>query len=256
MVSDPFVQYYEKKSSSTESVEHFGRLRDLLLKVLSHAGSPNSIHVADIGCNAGTLSRVWADAGCQVSGIDINPSLVSIAHTRAAADGYTIDFRTASADALPWSSSAFDIVVMLELLEHVSNWQGCLSEAARVLRPGGILYVSTTNRLCPLQEEFTLPAYSWYPGWLKRRCVESSLTTHRSWVNFAAYPAVTWFDPYWLGDEFRKLGLAPLDRFALFADYADSSVKRVVGQVAARFPPARFLGHVFTSGTRMLGRKL
>jgi 2-polyprenyl-6-hydroxyphenyl methylase/3-demethylubiquinone-9 3-methyltransferase len=255
MASDPFVTYYERKSTAPESVAHFVRLRDLLLRVLSCARSPDSIHVADIGCNAGTFSRVWADAGCRVSGIDINASLISTARTRATEDGYTIDFQTGSADSLPWSDSTFDVVVMPELLEHVANWQECLSEAARVLRPGGVLYVSTTNRLCPVQEEFTLPAYSWYPGWLKRRCVKRSLTTHRNWVNFAAYPAVTWFDPYWLGDEFRKRGLAPLDRFALFAAHADSSAKRIIGQIAIRFPPARFLGHVLTSGTRMLGRK-
>ena len=256
MASDPFVDYYEKKSLSADSIQHFIRLRDLLLRALPGTKSPDSICVADIGCNAGAFSEVWAAAGCRVSGVDINASLVEIARARTADRGYAVDFQTASAVALPWPDSAFDIVVMPELLEHVADWRACLNEAARVTRPGGLLYVSTTNRLCPLQDEFTLPGYSWYPAWVKRRCLDLSLTTHREWVNHATYPAVTWFDAYWLGAEFRRLGLEPLDRFDLFARYGDSTGKRLVGRITASLPPARFVGHVLTPGLRLLGRKL
>lgn len=256
MTNDAFVEYYERKSSAAESVQHFGRVRDLLLEVLGRSRAPQSLRVADIGCNAGTFSGIWADAGCQVSGIDINPALVRIARSRAQERGQAIDFQVASADALPWADSSFDVVVMPDLLEHVANWRGCLSEAVRVMRRGAILYVSTTNRLCPFQEEFTLPMYSWYPGWLKRRCVEMSLTTHPEWVNHAKYPAVTWFDAYWLGREFRRLGLEPMDRFDLLARHGNSAAKSIAGRLATTFPPARFVGHVLTSGTRLLGRRL
>jgi len=75
-------------------------------------------------------------------------------------------------------------------------------------------------------------------------------------VNHATYPAVTWFDAYWLGAEFRRLGLEPLDRFDLFARYGESTGKRLVGRIAASLPPARFVGHVLTPGLRLLGRKL
>lgn len=255
MANDAFVEYYERKSSAGESVQHFVRVRDLLLDVLGRSRSPHSLHVADIGCNAGTFSGLWADLGCRVSGIDINPALVEIARSRARERGQDIDFEVASADALPWPDSSFDVVVMPELLEHVANWRGCLSEAVRVMRPGAILYVSTTNRLCPHQEEFTLPLYSWYPGWVKRRCVQMSLTTHPQWVNHAKFPAVTWFDAYWLGSEFRQLGLDPMDRFDLFARHGDSAAKQMVGKIATSLPPVRFLGHVLTSGTRLLGRR-
>jgi 2-polyprenyl-3-methyl-5-hydroxy-6-metoxy-1,4-benzoquinol methylase len=53
-----------------------------------------------------------------------------------------------------------DVCLLPELLEHVADWQSCLNEAARVLRPGGLLYLSTTNVLCPRQQEFNLPLYS------------------------------------------------------------------------------------------------
>jgi len=255
MSSDPFVEYYEAQSASRETVEHFHRLRDLLLRVLGHGRGARTL-VADIGCGAGTFSRICAEAGCEVHGLDVNPALIEIARQRAGADSNAVEFRVGSADALPWPDSAFDIVVMPELLEHVPNWRACLAQAARILRPGGILYVSTTNRLCPVQQEFDLPAYSWYPGWLKERCLKIAMTTRREWVNHATYPALNWFDPYRLAAEFAKLGLGSLDRFDLLAGYGENPRKRRIGQLATMFRAVRLIGHVLSSGTTMVGRKL
>ncbi len=80
-----------------------------------------------------------------------------------------------------------------ELLEHVEDWQTCLNEAVRALRPGGALYLSTTNALNPVQDEFELPFYSWYPGFLKRHYERLAVTTRPELVNHAKYPAVHWF---------------------------------------------------------------
>lgn len=254
MTDENFVRYYEDKSVSPALVAHFRRLRQLMLAILGDRHTSEKLAVLDIGCNAGSFSLVWAEAGCQVSGIDINDDLVRIARERATEAQVAVDYRVGSAVALPWTDATFDVIVMPELLEHVADWRSCLAEATRVLRRGGLLMVSTTNRLCPLQEEFTLPAYSWYPGWLKKICLEKALTSHRQWVNFAAYPAVTWFDPYWLGRELRALGLDPMDRFDIFARYEPSLAKNWVGRLA-RLRPLRFLGHVMTPGTRIIARK-
>ena len=253
---NPFVEYYKEQSEAPATSEHFLRLRRLLLKVFGRAeDGVRPLRVADIGCGAGTFSRIWADAGCAVSGVDVNPQLIEIARARGEAEGCAIDFKVGSAVALPWPASQFDIDVLPALLEHVHEWHECLSEAARVLRPGGILFVSTTNRLCPRQQEFTLPLYSWYPRWFKRRCLRLSTTTRREWVNYATYPAEHWFDPYWLGSVFRQLGLMPLDRFDLLAGFADDRAKRLVGRVAQVLPPLRFLGHVLSPSTTLVGRK-
>ena len=80
-----------------------------------------------------------------------------------------------------------------ELLEHVADWQSVISEADRVLKPDGVLYLSTTNVLCPKQMEFELPLYSWYPGFVKRKVERLSVTSHPHLANHAKYPAVNWF---------------------------------------------------------------
>jgi 2-polyprenyl-6-hydroxyphenyl methylase/3-demethylubiquinone-9 3-methyltransferase len=178
-----------------------------------------------------------------------------IARERARQAGLEIDLVAGSATSLPWPDASFDIVAMPELLEHIAEWRSCLKEAARILAPGGILYISTTNRLCPVQQEYSLPLYSWYPGWLKRRCEALAVTTRRDWVNHATYPAVNWFDPYSLRAEFRSLSMAPWDRFDMLADYSDSPAKRRVGRLVRAVPPLRFLGHILSSGTALAGRK-
>lgn len=255
MGDNPFVDYYEKKSISPELIEHFYRLRDLLLDAMPGLNDPSSLRVADIGCGAGTFSMIIADSGCSVQGIDINEDLVRIGNERALKAGVPVELHCGSATSLPWEDATFDIVAMPELLEHVPDWETCLTEASRVLRRGGILYISTTNRLCPSQQEFSLPLYSWYPGWLKQHCVKLATTTHRAWVNHASYPAVHWFDPYFLGSAFRSIGLTPIDRFGIWAELANDPRKKRIGKIMQRIPPLRLLGHIVIPDTILLGRK-
>ncbi len=197
-----------------------------------------------------------AKAGCVVEGIDINEALVRIAVARAMAADLPITFHSGSAESLPWPDASFDIVAMPELLEHVPGWKACITEAARILKPGGVLYVSTTNRLCPVQQEFSLPLYSWYPGWLKRYCLKLAMTTHREWVNHATYPAVNWFDPYSLGAVLRSLEMEPIDRFAMWAKFSTDRRKQRIGSLGLTIAPLRFLGHMLSSGTTLIGRKM
>jgi len=253
---DPFVDYYEKQSASPEMAQRFHRLRDLLLRAMSDRAVVQPLRVADIGCGAGAFSLVMATAGCEVEGVDINEALIRIARDRALANSQLITFHCSSAESLPWPDASFDVAAMPELLEHVPAWQACIAEAARIVKPGGVLYVSTTNRLCPAQQEFSLPFYSWYPGWLKRRCTKLALTTHREWVNHAMYPAVNWFDPYSLGRALRDLGMEPIDRFAMWAEFSTDSRKRRIGSLVRAIAPLRFLGHVVSSGTALIGRKV
>jgi len=253
---DPFVAYYEAESTSVASINRSEAIMDNLLR-LRHALrlGTDGLTVADIGCNAGTQSTVWARCGHNVHGIDINEPLVEIARQRNQDTGPDIDFRVGSATNLPWESDSMDICLLPELLEHVPDWKQVIGEACRLLKAGGMLYLSTSNRLCPVQKEFDLPLYSWYPGRLKRYCLQLALTTRREWVAYADYPAVNWFTPYELARDLEHRGFTSYDRFDIIDRKNRPFWQRYILQTIRTVTPLRWLGHVATPYSLLIGVK-
>lgn len=130
-----------------------------------------------------------------------------------------------------------------------------MNEATRILKPGGILYLSTTNKLCPVQQEFDLPAYSWYPAPLKRYFERLSTTSRPDLVNHAKYPAVNWFSYFGLQRHMSSLGFECLDRFDVAALGNHSSIQSMI-LAASRFAfPTRFIAHMFTPYTVVFAAK-
>ncbi len=253
-IADPFVDYYKQQSLSAATIERFKSIMALVQRTRRNADlGIERLSIGDVGCNAGTQSMMWAEAGHTVRGLDINEGLLEVARQRSKERHLDIDFTLGSAANLPWETASLDVCLLPELLEHVADWEPCLEEACRVLRTGGVLYLSTTNRLCPKQMEFELPLYSWYPGPLKRYCEKLSVTTHPEWVNHAKFPAVNWFTPYQLKDYLRRRGFNAFDRF----DVMDLSDKgRLARQLVAAIrylPPLRFFAHIATSYTVVVG---
>jgi 2-polyprenyl-3-methyl-5-hydroxy-6-metoxy-1,4-benzoquinol methylase len=249
-----FTAYYEEASLSEATALRFGLVKQKIEWMLGKAGrAGEKLDVVDIGCGAGTQSLMWAESGHRVIGIDINEPLVGIARKRLAQKGLKARFDVGSATSLPYADASFDVVLIPELLEHVADWQSCIDEALRVLRPRGIIYLSTTNWLCPKQQEFDLPMYSWYPGPLKRYCVKLSLTTHPEWVSHARYPAVHWFSPYQLGAYLDKRGVRPFDRFDMLNLEGRPGWLQSAMKIVKAIPPLRLLGHVASPGTTLFG---
>jgi 2-polyprenyl-6-hydroxyphenyl methylase/3-demethylubiquinone-9 3-methyltransferase len=255
--NDPrFVEYYAQESASARATERAHGIRGAVLRARARAGlAVENLNVADVGCNAGTQSRCWLECGHRVTGLDISRDLVALARERSAEFGERARFEVGTATRLPWESGTFDVCLLPELLEHVDDWRSCLEEGVRVLKPGGALYLSTTNVLCPVQQEFTLPGYSWYPAWVKRRIVARSLTTHRRWVNYASYPALHWFSPYGLSRFLSDRDVKALDRFDLIDLESKSPVARLIVGLVRAVPPIRLLGHIATPSTTLVGLK-
>ena len=254
---DKFVEYYEQASISDRAIQRFQSIKDVMLGVRRAMGlSTDQLEVVDIGCNAGTQSIMWAKQQHKVRGLDINDGLVSIAKLRAEEQGVNIDFRVGSATQLPWNEQVADICILPELLEHVEDWQSCLDEGIRMMKPNGTLYLSTTNVLCPKQQEFDLPFYSWYPAPLKRHLEKLSVTTKRHWVNYAEYPAVHWFSFFQLKKYLEKRGFSCKDRFDIIVDTADKSSKKYqIAKIICSNPILRWLGHVATPYTVVIAVK-
>jgi SAM-dependent methyltransferase len=147
------------------------------------------------------------------------------------------------------------VCLLPELLEHVVEWMACLKETARILRPGGVLFLSTTNKLCPSQQEFSLPLYSWYPRPLKRHFEKLAVTKRPELENFARYPAVNWFSFYSLRSELSRLGFDCWDRFDVMDLSLKGALARFVGSCIRGHTAARWLAHVATPGTTVFAVK-
>lgn len=253
-----FYEYYASESQSEATLQRFRGIQLAVLRVVADigTGAGAQLAVADIGCGAGTQSRLWAERGHRVFGLDVNEPLIGLARKRAKEARLDIQFDVGSATALPWADQSMDVCLLPELLEHVADWQSCLTEAARILRPGGSLYLSTTNVLCPKQQEFNLPLYSWYPAPLKRYCERLAVTTRPEFANHAKYPAVHWFSFYGLRDYLKPLGFGRcFDRFDLIDTTGKGTAAQTIVTLVRRVPPLRFFGHMATPSTYLVAVK-
>lgn len=250
-----FVDYYAKESLSSAAINRMEGIFDCVRRNLSNRQKEQTLAVADIGCGAGLMSMMWAKEGHIVHGIDVNEALIEIAKTRATDAGLNIEFTLGSATDLPWPDESMDICIAPELLEHVADWQSCINEFVRILKPEGILYISTANKLCPKQQEFTLPLYSWYPARLKRYFENLAKTTHPEIAGYAKYPAVNWFSYYQLRQEFLEMGMNTLDRFDIMNVDNKPAYQQFIVKLIRRLPMLRWLGHVATPGLTVLAIK-
>lgn len=107
---------------------------------------PQQLRLLDVGCGGGLLSEPFAALGCQVSGVDRSLPTLEAARTHAAQSRLAIDYREASAEALPFDSASFDVVSCCDVLEHVDDLDKVVQEIARVLKPGGVFLFDTINR--------------------------------------------------------------------------------------------------------------
>ena len=103
--------------------------------------------VLDVGCGAGLLSEAMAQAGGDVTAIDLAPNLLKVARLHGLETDIKVDYRETAVEALAEvQPGSFDVVTCMEMLEHVPDPASIIEACARLLKPGGRLFVSTLNR--------------------------------------------------------------------------------------------------------------
>jgi 2-polyprenyl-6-hydroxyphenyl methylase/3-demethylubiquinone-9 3-methyltransferase len=119
--------------------EHFGRDP-------KHLGSLSELRILDVGCGGGILSEPLARLGAAVVGADPSESNIAVAQHHAAQSGLSIDYRCTTAEALADAGEVFDVVLAMEVVEHVAEVGLFVGLAAEMAKPGGLLFVATLNR--------------------------------------------------------------------------------------------------------------
>ncbi|MEP2531610.1 bifunctional 2-polyprenyl-6-hydroxyphenol methylase/3-demethylubiquinol 3-O-methyltransferase UbiG [Shimia sp.] len=104
------------------------------------------LRLLDIGCGGGLLSEPMARLGASVTGADAAPRNIPVAQVHAEQSGLTIDYRHTTAEAMAEAGEQFDIVLNMEVVEHVADPQSYLTACQQLLKPGGLHLCSTINR--------------------------------------------------------------------------------------------------------------
>ncbi|MGH6997316.1 MAG: bifunctional 2-polyprenyl-6-hydroxyphenol methylase/3-demethylubiquinol 3-O-methyltransferase UbiG [Phenylobacterium sp.] len=105
------------------------------------------LRLLDIGCGGGLLCEPMTRLGFQVTGVDASERNIGTASAHAAEQGLAIDYRATTAeDLLAAGERPFDVILNMEVIEHVADPGAYLRDCARLLAPGGLMIVATLNR--------------------------------------------------------------------------------------------------------------
>jgi len=148
-----------------------GYIRDAVARGFSRDATSlkplKGLGVLDIGCGGGLLSEPLCRMGATVTAIDPSERNIGTAKAHAKENGLKIDYRATSVEDLAGTGATFDVVLNMEVVEHVADVKLFLQTAAAITRPGGLMFVATLNRtikafaLAIVGAEYVL-------GWLPR----------------------------------------------------------------------------------------
>lgn len=153
------------------------------------------LRILDIGCGGGLLSEPMARLGAEVVGADAAERNIPVARLHAEQSGLEIDYRHTTAEALAEAGETFDVVLNMEVVEHVADPQAYIDACQRLLKPGGLMICSTINRN-PKSFAMAIVGAEYVMRWLPKG-------THE-WSKF-----ITPDELYGL---IRTAGLEPVDR--------------------------------------------
>ena len=106
----------------------------------------DGLRFLDIGCGGGLLCEPMSRLGAEVVGADASELNIEVAKLHAAEGGLTIDYRAETAEALADQGERFDVILNMEVVEHVADMDLFISKCSEMLKPGGIMFVATINR--------------------------------------------------------------------------------------------------------------
>jgi 2-polyprenyl-6-hydroxyphenyl methylase / 3-demethylubiquinone-9 3-methyltransferase len=123
-----------------QTLQHFQRGDPLKPQPLS------GLQILDIGCGGGLLCEPMTRLGATVTGVDAAERNIDIARTHAQHMDLPIEYRCAAAEDLAAEGLAFDVVLNMEVVEHVADVDLFLNAAAKLVRPSGLMIIATLNR--------------------------------------------------------------------------------------------------------------
>ncbi len=145
------LSYYDQWArqwwQETATVAPLSQLNPLRFQFFdTHIAEWSQLKVLDVGCGGGFTCEFLAKRGAQVTGIDQSAACIEAANHHASEANLNINYRQSQAEQLPFDDDMFDVVVCVDVLEHVESPQQTIAEISRVLKPEGQFCFDTINR--------------------------------------------------------------------------------------------------------------
>jgi 2-polyprenyl-6-hydroxyphenyl methylase/3-demethylubiquinone-9 3-methyltransferase len=204
----------------------------------------------EIGVGSGWFSVFCAERGLRCTGIEHNPHYCEHALRLAADRGVELEMLSASIEDVVLPVESFDIAVAASVFEHVRDHERALGNIFAALRPGGVLYFSSTNKFAPRSGEYPLLLYGWMPYGLRRR-----LRIAKQGPRIVETGGVDFHQFTYLGLRrlFRRIGFSRSVSLLELLDPEDlnwpSAAKLAAIRATAVAPPVRHAVEFFASGT-------
>ena len=143
-----------------EAARHFGR--DPLQE-----GCLVGLSLIDVGCGGGVLSEPLARMGATVTGLDPAPTNIEVARLHAERSGVEVDYRGQRIEDVVAAGERFDIVIAMEVVEHVADMDAFVAACCKAVKPGGLLFMATINRTMR-SYALAIVGAEYILGWLPR----------------------------------------------------------------------------------------
>lgn len=155
------------------------------------------LRLLDIGCGGGLLSEPMHRLGFSVTGVDASERNIAVAGIHAGGSGLAIDYRVATAEhLLETNEPPFDLILNMEVIEHVADPKVYIADCTRLLKPGGLMIVATLNRTLR-SLAFAKVGAEYVLGWLPRGAHDwRKFLTPEELIAMASAPDVTVRGPF------------------------------------------------------------
>lgn len=124
------------------------RISYIAEKITQNFSIDNKLEILDVGCGGGLISEPFARMGASVTAIDASEKNIAVAQIHAEQSGLKINYQASSAEQMTESENhkKFDVVLALEIIEHVADVETFIQHCSKLVKPGGMLFIATINR--------------------------------------------------------------------------------------------------------------
>lgn len=170
-----YISYYQPYSNNAKWAKRYLEIAPLkasrTIKLLRKYKNKDA-KVLDCGSGIGLSLYYLSKFYKNIIGIDVDQQNIRIAKKQFNKLGCNTKIILYDGKKLPYRDNTFDLIISMEVWEHVKNPDIMLSEIRRVLKPGGILHITTANKLWPIEPHYHLPFLSYLPYWIADRYVK------------------------------------------------------------------------------------